>query len=63
MVHNAGGDSLFYGNCLMRRIVGFFLVLIGVVLLLCFMPFWMWLALLGVTLLILGCIVLIRGLN
>ncbi len=52
---------MFYSNCLVRKIVGFFLILLGVVLLICFMPFWMWLALLGVGMLILGCIVIIRG--
>lgn len=54
---------MFYGNFLIRKVVGFFLVLIGVVLLICFMPFWMWLALLGAALLAVGCIILLRGLN
>lgn len=47
----------------MRRVVGCFLVFIGIILLICFMPFWMWLALLGIALLVLGSIILVRGIN
>lgn len=50
-----------FGNFIVRRVVGCFLVFIGVILLICFMPFWMWLALLGIVLLVLGSIVLVRG--
>lgn len=52
---------MLFANSAVRRVVGGFLVLLGVVLLVCFMPFWMWLALLGVILLTIGAIVLIRG--
>jgi hypothetical protein len=54
---------LFFGNCIVRRVVGCFLVFIGIILLICFMPFWMWLALLGIALLVLGSIILVRGIN
>jgi len=55
----AGGDDLFW-NCGVRRIVGCFLVFIGVVLMLCFMPFWLWIALIGIGLIALGCCLLFR---
>ncbi len=51
---------MFCGNCLLRKIIGFFLVFIGVILLICFMPYWMWLSLLGLVLIIVGCFVLTR---
>ena len=44
----------------MRRIIAFFLVLIGVILLICFMPYWMWLAFMGAILIGVGCFILWR---
>lgn len=47
-------------NCLMRRIIAGFVISIGIILLICFMPYWMWLALLGATLIAVGCFVLLK---
>lgn len=55
-----GGDNVLCGNCLMRRILAGFIICIGIILLICFMPYWMWLALLGVALIAGGCFILIR---
>ncbi len=49
-------------NCLLRRIIAAFIICIGIILLICFMPYWMWLALLGVTLIVVGCFVIARKL-
>ncbi|MGE5493937.1 MAG: hypothetical protein ACM3S4_01385 [Burkholderiales bacterium] len=54
---------MFFGNCIVRRVVGCFLMFIGIILLICFMPFWMWVALLGIVLLVLGSIIIVRGIN
>jgi thiol:disulfide interchange protein len=51
-----GGDRLFWG----KRIFGFFLIFIGVIMLICFMPSWLWLALLGLLLIGVGCFVLAK---
>jgi len=51
---------LLYGNCLVRKIIGFILVTIGVIMLICFMPYWMWLSILGLVLIIAGVFVLSR---
>ncbi len=48
------------GNCFLRRLVAIFMIAIGIILLICFMPFWMWLALLGAVLIGIGCFVLVR---
>jgi hypothetical protein len=49
-----------YGNFMFRKVVGFFLIFLGVVMLICFMPYWMWLSLLGLVLIGVGCYVLAR---
>lgn len=49
-----------YGNCWVKRIIGFFLIAIGVIMLICFMPYWLWLAILGLLLIGVGCYVLAR---
>ncbi len=51
---------MYNGGYLFRRVVGFFLVVIGVIMLICFMPYWMWLSLLGLVLIGIGCFVLSR---
>lgn len=56
----AGGDNLFVGNCFFRKLLCCILIFIGVILMLCFMPFWLWLALLGMILIVIGCFLLIR---
>lgn len=56
----AGGDRLYYGNYLVKKLIGFFLIVVGVIMLICFMPYWMWLAFLGLVLIGVGCYVLIR---
>jgi len=58
----AGGDKMYCGNCIMRRIIAFFLIAIGVILLICFLPYWMWLAILGAILVCVGIFVLWRKL-
>ncbi len=45
---------MFCGNCIMRRIISVFLIAIGVILLICFLPYWMWLAFLGAVLILVG---------
>ena len=59
-VQPTGGDRLNYGNCWVKRIIGFFLIAIGVIMLICFMPYWLWLAILGLLLIGVGCYVLAR---
>jgi len=54
--------GLYCGNCLIRRIIAFTLIVIGVILLICFLPFWMWLGILGTALVIAGVLVLLRKL-
>jgi|AGTN01.2.fsa_nt_gi hypothetical protein len=51
---------IMYGNFLLRKVVGFFLIFVGVIMLICFMPYWMWLSFLGLVLMGVGCYVLIR---
>lgn len=51
---------MFCGNCLLKRVIGFFLIVVGVIMLICFMPYWMWLSLLGLVLIGAGCYVLTR---
>ena len=53
---------MYCGNCIMRRIIAFFLIAIGVILLICFLPYWMWLAILGAILVCVGIFVLWRKL-
>ncbi len=48
------------GNCLLRKIIGFLLIAVGVIMLICFMPYWLWLALLGLVLIGAGCYILAR---
>ena len=51
---------MYYGNFVVRKVIGFFLIFIGVVMLICFMPYWMWLSILGVVLIVVGGCVLAR---
>ncbi len=53
---------MFCGNCIMRRIISVFLIAIGVILLICFLPYWMWLAFLGAILIGGGIFVLLKKL-
>ncbi len=48
------------GNFLFRKIIGFFLIVLGVIMIICFMPSWVWLSILGVVLVAVGCCVLAR---
>jgi len=50
------------GNCIMRRLIAGFIIIIGIILLICFMPYWMWLALLGVALIAAGCFFFLKKL-
>jgi thiol:disulfide interchange protein len=45
---------------LLRKIIGFLLIAVGVIMLICFMPYWLWLALLGLVLIGAGCYILAR---
>ena len=51
---------MFCGNCIMRRIISVFLIAIGIILLICFLPYWMWLAFLGAVLILVGIFALSR---
>ena len=51
---------MFYGNCWGKKILGIFLIFIGVIMLICSMPYWMWLSFLGLVLIGVGCYVLAR---
>ena len=53
---------MFCGNCIMRRILAIFLIAIGVILLICFLPYWMWLAFLGAILIFIGIFVVSKKL-
>lgn len=53
---------MFCGNCILRRIIASFLIAIGIILLICFLPYWMWLAILGIILVAVGIFVLWRKL-
>lgn len=52
--------GLFCGNCFLRRIIACLIIFIGVILLLCFTPFWVWLAIIGAFLVCMGCFILLR---
>ncbi len=51
---------MFGGNCLVKKVIGVFLIFIGVIMLICFMPYWMWLSFLGLVLMGVGFYVLVR---
>ena len=53
---------MFCGNCVFRRILACILIFIGVILLICFTPLWVWLAIIGAVLVCLGCVILFRKL-
>mgnify|MGYP000940633668 FL=1 len=48
------------GSCWAKRIAGICLIVIGIIMMICFMPYWLWLSLLGIVLIGAGCLVLAR---
>ena len=48
------------GNCFLRRVLSFILIFIGVILMICFTPVWIWLSIVGTCLIVIGCVLLRR---
>lgn len=46
------------GSCFLRRMMAVFLIFVGVILLICFTPVWVWLLILGAALVGIGCVIL-----
>lgn len=47
-------------SCFFKRLISFSLIVIGIILLICFMPYWLWLAILGLALIIVGSFILVK---
>jgi len=52
---------MFCRNCSARKIAGCSLIFLGVIFLVCFLPFWVWIALLGALLIGIGCYIILSG--
>ena len=59
-MHSLTEVDCMLGSCWAKRIAGICLIVIGIIMMICFMPYWLWLSLLGVVLIGAGCLVLAR---